>query len=432
MHPNTYPEAIVDKNGVATTRHKKSHSVDEGASRSLPSPSKAITAAERTSQSTSEQKMAFDLATLIIQSIHPAAKTATVVEIDGSLSLVAVDGVEIEEGRQEFLAGAMLNFGVVNEGTYKLGSAVSADKVEKELLGNVLRMTKPETTRLNSGGLSDAEGLAVLYIGRTSNSQHHLEYLADDLGSSLGQHLAVINESSSESLVDSLVASEDPVVRAAVARKTRSSSVLSRLSRDSEEPVRANAVNNRLAEEEDLVWAYQNSRAESVRADSVKHENFPANVARDAYEKDWSYKVIIAAEGKLTQTDIEATLDWDGSAHNSFMKDDEVKAVAKKAAAYTTTVSIRGKDVAGEPVVISDSEARAIAWRITSRMKSDSISAFKSLESGSALSLSKLASEAAHIKDTKLDRRAYGLKWDADDYMKAIIGWARTKQEMNG
>jgi hypothetical protein len=426
MHPNTQPETIVDKNGVTTTRHKKSTATT--ATRKLPTPTKikAVTGAERIAGSSTLEKLNFDISTLLVQDIVPGAKTVTVDNDDDQLVLTAIDGAEVPDGISGFLASRLLNQAGISEGTYKLSSAVNEDKTKSLFNAEVLHSNGLSKESLTENGLTEMQAIAAIGFARTETDAYALGELAGYTTNPLVLVGVVMNSNTSEGTLADLADDPSSLVRSAVADKTKDPEVVSKLTKDTHSVlVVMNAVRNSLASSDDLDAAYRNSSSEMVRNQAVGNDNALQSTLSDAINNDWDSRVIDTASSKLTSGEASK---WTNTIPKAFIKDNELQSAARAASDYVKTVS--GSDYTKEhpEAILTDEQARAIAWRVASRNTNGDNEAFTALDAGDDFSLQKLVVEAANIKNQRFSDRSYGLKWDVDAYMPAIIGWARTKQ----
>lgn len=421
---NTHPEQIVDKNGITTTRHKRN--VHSGLTRKLPSV-KPITASARLSTASPEQKLKFDVATALAQEMLWDAQDITLDIIDDKVLLTEINGDPITESPREFLISSILDSAGMNEGKYKLSGALDLSKTQQAYTKYFTSQfgSTPSSEQLAESGLSELEGLAALTIARENDNPYHLDYMVSHFGNSLVQSAVVLNPATHQDTINSLEDSLNDFTRTCVARKTEDPNVVSRLMKDVSQSVRDDAIKNKLASTPDLYSAYNESRNNFSRANIIRHPNASQELIIQALYNDWSANVIGEA---LAKVDSEPTTKWANSAAKSFIKDDELKKISKIAGEYATSYSNYGDNTDKEKRILSDAEARAIAWRVTLRTKSNHTAAFTALDNGEDVDLQELVEEAARMKNTRMENRNYGFKWDTDNYMNAIIGWARTKQ----
>jgi len=428
MHTNTHPETVVDKNGILTTRHKRNDGLPSTV-RDIPVLviDKAISASARTSQSSTQERVVFDAVTLITQSHFPGAKSISVAEVGDRLALVAVDGSPTSDNLTEFIISNILERAGVSEGVYKLSGAVNPEKTKKSYM-DVLNISNPSEARLTQGGMTEIEALGAIDAAKHAVADD-LAYMTDEVENNWVRSVVANNPNAPDETLDILSNFEDRVTLGIVARRTNSPETLSRMLHSPMEEVREVAVRRDSATSEDLDWVYRNTKSATVRALSVSHSNATVDTVKTAFDSDWSNKVISAAGNRLDilGIDTHAGEVWKNTTVKSFLKDTELKSATKGASSYTNKVA--NGDI-GDPDVIDDEQARAIAWRVASRMNSSRIPSFQALDGDADFSLQSLVSEAAYIKGQKIENRAYGLKWEADEYMNSIIGWARTKQKL--
>jgi hypothetical protein len=421
MHSNTRPETVVDKNGVLTTRHKK---VVSDSARKLPTTGKekTITGAERLSETNDLQKNSFVLGTAIVQSRFPGAKTVTLLDDDnGSIILARVDGDVVENDIHTFAAGKALSDGVAKAGTYRLSANVDGDKALGKFNSSNLAGASMSSKFFASTELSEQETSALVSALRSELNEDELQFIADEVTTD-GIAVGVAGSKNvSEGTLAQLAHHDSSVVRSWVAESTQNPTLVAEMMNDSAPIVRMSAASNHNARPEDLSRLYSDSEEMLVIKAVAKNPSSTDSLVMSIATESWSPHSISEA---IKRVDIDRSDVIANSTSKSFMKDDAVKSATKSAAEFS---KYKGGELPDAPAekILSDDEARAVAWRIASRMDAPE---FAKLDAGEDFSPQKIAEEASSLYTTGPSSRPYGLKWDADNYARSMIAWARTKQ----
>jgi hypothetical protein len=421
MHSNTRPETVVDKNGVLTTRHKRV-APDSGRNLPVAGKEKAITGAERLSETNDLQKSSFVLGTAIVQARFPGAKTVTLLDDgNGSTILARVDGEFVENDIHTFAAGKALAAGVMKAGAYRLSANVDQAKALSKFNSSNIAGASMASKFFASTELSEQEISSLVSALRSELNTDELQFIADEVATD-GIVVGVAGSKNvSEDTLNQLANHESPIVRSKVAESTQNPVLIAEMMNDTSAVVRMSSASNHNARPEDLSRLYDSNEEMLVTKAIAKNPSSTDSLVTSIATESWSPYSISEA---IKRVDIDRSDVVANNTSKSFMKDDAVKSVTKAAAEFA---KYKGGELQDAPVekILSDDEARAVAWRIASRMDAPE---FAKLDAGEDFSPQKIAEEASNLYTTGPSSRPYGLKWDADNYARSMIAWARTKQ----